>query len=337
MHKPVTILTGFLGAGKTTFLNHLLEENKDTRYAIIENEYGEQGIDNELVIRPDETIVELNNGCLCCTLNDNLYDILNELFERRDQFDEIIIEATGVADPTGLAEPFIAHPVIKKHFPITSIICMVDAEQVDTALAETEEALNQISFSDILLVNKIDLVDEPRLRALEANLQQLNPLAIIVRGQMGQYPTIDYRNGNQQKLTEMLHQGHHHDHTEETSFPVTRPHHHHHHDHTEELHSLSFEFDRPFDHAKLTQQLFVYLNLQARGLFRIKGLLWLAGHREQFLLQSVGTRFDIKEHGLWEEDAPKKSVLVFIGKDLQRKGLQRMLEKGLATGEYRVY
>jgi len=147
---PVTIITGFLGAGKTTFLNHLLQENTDSRYAIIENEFGAQGIDNELVLRPDETIVELNNGCLCCTLNENLYDILNELFDRRSEFDEINIEATGVADPTGLAEPFIAHPLIKKHFPLKAIICLVDAEQVEDQLKETEEAINQITFSDIL-------------------------------------------------------------------------------------------------------------------------------------------------------------------------------------------
>ncbi|MEL6355988.1 MAG: GTP-binding protein, partial [Bacteroidota bacterium] len=144
MNKPVTILTGFLGAGKTTFLNHLLQENEGIRYAIIENEFGKQGIDNELVLRPDETIVELNNGCLCCTLNDNLYDILNELHERRDEFDEIIIEATGVADPTGLAQPFIIHPLVKKHFPLTAIICLVDAELVEDQLKETEEAINQI-------------------------------------------------------------------------------------------------------------------------------------------------------------------------------------------------
>jgi len=110
--KPVTILTGFLGAGKTTFLNHLLARNEERRYAIIENEYGRQGIDNELVLRPDETIVQLDSGCLCCTLNDDLYDLLNDLHERRDEFDEIIIEATGLADPTGLAEPFLAHPLI---------------------------------------------------------------------------------------------------------------------------------------------------------------------------------------------------------------------------------
>ena len=135
MNKPVTILTGFLGAGKTTFLNHLLQENEDIRYLIIENEFGEQSIDNELLLQPKESIIEFKNGCLCCSMNGNLYDILNDLYERRSEFDEIIIEATGIADPVGLVEPFIVHPLINKHFPIAAIICLVDAELVEDQLA----------------------------------------------------------------------------------------------------------------------------------------------------------------------------------------------------------
>ena len=154
--KPVTIITGFLGAGKTTYLNHLLKERSETRFAIIENEFGEKGIDGELVVRPDETIVEMNNGCLCCTLNDNLYDILNELHDRRDDFDEIVIEATGIADPTGLAAPFITHPLIKEHFPLRGVLCLVDAELIEDQLQDTEEAKNQVAYSDVLLVNKTD-------------------------------------------------------------------------------------------------------------------------------------------------------------------------------------
>lgn len=176
MNKPVTILTGFLGSGKTTFLNHLLQQNPKTRYAIIENEFGEQGIDGELVVRPDETIVELNNGCLCCTLNDNLYDILNDLFDRREDFDEIVIEATGVADPTGLAQPFVSHPLIKEHFPLQGVICLVDAELVEDQLKDTEEAKSQIAYSDVLLISKTDLVDPDYVKELGHRLRSLNPL-----------------------------------------------------------------------------------------------------------------------------------------------------------------
>ena len=332
MNKPVTILTGFLGAGKTTFLNHLLQENEDKRYAIIENEFGEQGIDNELVLRPDETIVELNNGCLCCTLNDNLYDILNELFERRDDFDEIIIEATGVADPTGLAQPFIAHPLIKKHFPLTAIICLVDAELVEDQLKETEEAINQITFSDVLLINKIDLVSEHYVKTLEGRLQQLNPLAQILKGHINQYPKIENQRNNE-KLEELLLTS-----KEEVkfspkqlAFPVQKPHTHHHHKHTEEVNSHTFTFDRPFDFPTMFQQLFVYLTFQSKGLYRIKGLIWLKDKDQQFLIQSVGKRLDVQEKRPWKPNEIKQSVIVFIGKQLQRQGLERLLKKCISA------
>jgi len=324
---PVTILTGFLGAGKTTFLNHLLQENEGIRYAIIENEFGEQGIDNELVLRPDETIVELNNGCLCCTLNDNLYDILNELFERRSEFDEIIIEATGVADPTGLAEPFIAHPMIKKHFPLKGIICLVDAEQVEDHLKETKEAINQITYSDVLLINKIDLVSEEQVTVLESRLRKLNPLATILRGQKNRFPKMEFSRNNEKLEEVLLHINKASiDNIDQLSFPVQKPHGHHHHKHTEDVISHSFKFDTPFDLRQLRLQLTVYLTFQAKQLYRMKGLIWLENEDHQFVLQSVGKRFDFQKKRAWKETEQKQSILVFIGKNLQRQGLERMLK-----------
>lgn len=325
---PVTILSGFLGAGKTTFLNHLLEANKGIRYAVIENEFGQEGIDNELILRPDDTIVELNNGCLCCTLNDNLYDILNELFERRSEFDEIIIEATGIADPTGLAQPFIAHPLIKKHFPLTGIICLVDAELVEDQIEETEEAMNQITFSDILLINKIDLVSAEHVAALESKLRQWNPLASIVKGHKKQFPKIEYHK-NHEKLERVLFQSDQkiEQHVEQMNFPVQKSPTHHHHKHTEEVTSLSFTLDQAFNFQSLYQHLFVYLAFQSLGLYRMKGLIWLENEEQQFLLQSVGKRLDIQEKRAWRPKEQKQSVLVFIGKGLQRKGLEKLLNK----------
>lgn len=324
---PVTILSGFLGAGKTTFLNHLLQENEGTRYAIIENEFGEQGIDNELVLRPDETIVELNNGCLCCTLNDNLYDILNELFDRRSEFDEIIIEATGVADPTGLAQPFIAHPLIKKQFPLRAVICLVDAELVENQVKETEEAINQITFSDVLLINKIDLVSEEYVTVLENKLQQMNPLATIVKGHKKQYPKIDFCR-NHDKLEEVLlhSQKGTASSIEQLNFPVQKTHNHHHHKHTDEVNSHTFIFDTPFDFRRLHLQLTVYLTFQAKDLYRMKGLIWLENEDQQFILQSVGKRMNFQEKRVWGETEHKQSILVFIGKNLQRAGLERILK-----------
>lgn len=329
---PVTILSGFLGSGKTTFLNHLLEENKDTRYAIIENEFGEQGIDNELVIKPDETIVELNNGCLCCTLNDNLYDILNELHDRRDEFDEIIIEATGVADPAGLAQPFIAHPLVKRHFPLTAIICLVDAEFIDMQLEETQEALSQIAFCDIILINKTDLVSPKYVGELKERLETMNPLATTYMGNRDAFPKMEYFRNNH-KLDSILMKSQHDLSVgnEQMSFPVDRPHKHHHHHHTQGVNSLTFTFDQPFDIAKLRLQLSVYLTFQARDLFRLKGLVWLDNEDQQFVLQSVSNRFDFSPQRDWLPEEKRQSVLVFIGKNLQRKGIERILTSSLAT------
>lgn len=327
----VTILTGFLGAGKTTYLNHLLEQHKDKKYAIIENEFGEVGVDNELIIKPDETIVELNNGCLCCTLNDNLYDILNELYERRTEFDEIIIEATGVADPAGLAEPFIAHPLVKKHFPLKSIVCLVDAELIEDQLVDTEEAMSQVTFSDILLVNKTDLISEHYLKGLKAKLSALNPLARIAIASNRQFPAIALDRNNDQldavykKSKEAV------THKKEAAhFPVQKPHHHHHHQHTQSVNSLTFTFEKPFDLDRLRLHLSVYLSFQSKGLYRIKGLVYLKNEEEQFILQSVGKRFDFSKKRVWQVNEKRQSVLVFIGKNLQRKGLERILLNSLA-------
>lgn len=328
--KPVTILTGFLGSGKTTFLNHLLLQNKGTRYAIIENEFGEQGIDGDLVIRPEETIVELNNGCLCCTLNDNLYDILNDLFKRRESYDEIIIEATGVADPTGLAQPFVAHPLIKKHFPLRGVICLVDAELIESQLVETEEAKNQVAFSDVLLINKTDLVSQDYVEDLKHKLHERNPLARIVMGNKETFPMIDL-DPQQSPLDEIF------QHTngdsslgKEQHFPVARPHHHHHHKHTEEIVSHTFHFDQPFDYQMLDHQLYVYLTLQSAGLYRMKGFVWFDGSEDRYSVQSVGKRLDIEKKDSWQVGEKKKSVMVFIGKNLQRHGIERLLNRCLS-------
>lgn len=324
--KPVTIITGFLGAGKTTYLNHQISKNAAIRYAIIENEFGEQGIDSELILRPDDTIVEMNNGCLCCTLNDNLYDILNELHERREDYDEIIIEATGVADPTGLAQPFISHPMIKKQFPLKGIICLVDAELVESHLKETEEAIKQITFSDMLLLNKTDLVSANYLTELKGKLQQLNPLAKIVLGNKDDFPTIDLTQQNK-RLEELFTTNKPIIAAEEQYFPVLKQHAHHHHHHTEEINSQTFIIDKPLDKAALNSHLFVYLTFQAKDLYRLKGLVWIKGSEEQHLIQSVGKRVALNGKRKWKEGEHKQSVLVFIGKNLQRSGLEKLLNR----------
>lgn len=326
--KPTTILTGFLGAGKTTYLNHILQYHPDTRYAIIENEYGEQSIDSELILHAEDDIIELNNGCLCCTLNDNLYEILNTLHERRNEYDELLIEATGIANPVGLAEPFVVNPVIKKHFPLSRIICLVDAEQIEDQLEQTKEAMLQITFSDVLLINKTDLVSENYLLSVETLLAKLNPLAKIVFSQQGRFPGLEAGLHNP-KFNELHFPLGPKSAVALNDFPVHKSHTHHHHEHTQEVVSHTLIFNRPFQRLNLLHYLNAYLIFQSRGLYRMKGLVWLEDANEQYLIQSVGKRLDLQQKRSWQPSETRQSTIVFIGKELPKAGLEKLLRRCL--------
>ncbi len=322
--RPVTILTGFLGSGKTTFLNHLLEQNPSKRYAIIENEYGQESIDSELILRAEDGIMELNNGCLCCTLNENLYEILNTLYQRREEYDELIIEATGVADPRGLADPFLNNYSIKKQFPLNRIICLVDAEQVEDQLRTTEEAIHQITFSDILLINKIDLVSTDRIRALHGVLQGLNPLAQIIDSSKDDYPSIEQAAHNTDLDEGIFDQGIA---ESQTSWPMIKPHGHHHHDHTDGVESHMIVFDQPFDYTMLHVRVLGFLAFQSEGLYRMKGLIWVSHSDQQMLLQSVGSRLSIDDKRPWQQDEVRSSKIVVIGRGFKKKSLEKMFSQ----------
>lgn len=336
MQKKTNILTGFLGAGQTTFLNHLITNNTDIKYAIIENEFGEQNIDNDLIIRSSDDIVELNNGCLCCSLNDSLYEILSELYHRKDDFDELIIEATGIADPAGIAEPFLIHPDVKKTFKLVSTICIIDAEIVEDWLDETEEARKQIAFSDVLLIGKTDLVSPSYVDRLTAILKGINPLAqIVLKSNEGEYPKILHASqeslylSNKAVGSEHHHHddlcNHHHDHCD---------HDHKHHGHKTHSHTdivtCSFVYDETFVMHKLHYRLMVLLNVQSKGLYRIKGIVYTDNPNEKLVVQSVGKRLSIEEIPETPEE-PKTSKFVFIGRNLKPDGFLMLLQQSVTT------
>jgi G3E family GTPase len=321
--KPTIILTGFLGSGKTTYLNHILENAGETKYAIIENEFGKESIDSELILRAEDDVIELNNGCLCCTLNDNLYDILNTLYTRSDEYDKLVIEATGMADPRGIAAPFLTNPAVKKQFPLTAIVCLVDAELIEDQLEETIEAIHQITFSDILLINKTDLVSEEYLLSLSKKLKNLNPLCEIFHGKQGEYPIVKYDRNifdnieeqevSNQKISDIV----------DSQFPVSTPLAHHHHSHSDVV-SHTFKFDKPFDMRKLHIRMLGYLMFQSKGLYRMKGLIWVNQSEDQHLIQSVGSRLDIDKVRKWKEPEKKDSKIIMIGKNLERASLEKL-------------
>ncbi len=325
--KPTTIITGFLGAGKTTFLNHVLRKRSRTKFAIIENEFGEQNIDSELIVRTDNDIVALSNGCLCCTLKDNLYDILNAFYERSNEYDEVLIEATGIANPARLAEPFLVQSHIKKHFPLTRIICLVDAELIEEQLENTEEAIGQITFSDLLLINKTDLVTKDYLKQLKVKLQGLNPLAEIVAGNQDDFP--DFVWSMQHPVSSNLFAGPYQP-DKADDFPVSKSSTYLDHDHTEDVVSYTYVFDRPFKFLTLHHQMTVFLAFQAADLYRMKGLLAFENSNHQYIMQSVGKNLTIDEKGLWRTGRERISTIVFIGRDLPKDALQKLLTRCLA-------
>ena len=187
-HIPVTVLTGFLGSGKTTLLNRILTEHHGQRIAVIENEFGEIGVDQDLVINADEEIFEMNNGCICCTVRGDLIRILGNLVKRRDKFDRILLETTGLADPGPVAQTFFVDDDTRDSFDLDGVITLVDAKHAELHLDDSEEAASQIAFADVILINKVDLVDDATVDGLERRLRSMNAMARIERVQMADAP-----------------------------------------------------------------------------------------------------------------------------------------------------
>lgn len=317
---PSTIITGFLGAGKTTYLNKVLENYPDKRFAIIENEFGEKSIDSGLIIRGEEDVLEINNGCLCCSLSEGLYDILTELHNKRNTFEELIIEATGVADPRGLALPFINNPSIKKQFPLKQVLCITDASLIERQLEETEEAIHQITFSDILLISKTDLVDTAYLDQLKVRLSRLNPLAKIVTNNEDSIASIYEASPrlSEQQFIDIENKA-----ATLNAIPAKV----HDHKHTIGIKSISLSFDMPFDLDKLRFRIHVFLSFQSKGLYRMKGILWIKDSNEKYLLQSVGRQLNIENLRSWKNGETRTSTIVMIGVGLQKSGLEKMFRQ----------
>lgn len=313
MSKAVTILTGFLGAGKTTFLNQAIGERPEVRYAIVENEFGKEGIDGELIIKPDNEIFELNNGCLCCSLNDGIYDILNELSQKTEQFDELIIETTGIADPAAVAGPFFFHSEIKKDFPVKRVICLVDTELIEDQLIETDEAIKQIAFSDIILLNKTSNVNPEYLEKIEEKLLGINPFVKVFREKEMIFPVKEiFATERDQEIEYKLKPG------RRLAFNHGK------------IVSHTFYFDQPFNDKELQMRLFGFLVFEARGLYRIKGIVHGKNVNHKLILQSVGQSLNITGGNPWNEGEVRQSKIVFIGKDLKREFFENMLNECLA-------
>jgi G3E family GTPase len=318
---PVTILTGFLGSGKTTLINRVLKEQHGHRIAVIENEFGEAGVDNEILLsEAGEQIVEMNNGCVCCTVRGDLIRILGELKEQRDsgklKFDRVIIETTGMADPGPVAQSFFMDEKIGNYYLLDSVITMVDAKHASKQLDEFHEAQEQVGFADRILISKTDLVSEAEQEVLRKRLTKMNPRAPIRKVHFGNTPIgdiLDIRGFNLNATLEL-----------DPEFLEDSEH-----EHDEHVSSFAFRSDKPFDSAKLEEFLSGVVQIYGPDMLRYKGVLNMKGNTHRVVFQGVHMLMGGDLGRAWGKDEKRSSTMVFIGKnlpqDLFMKGLEQCL------------
>ncbi|MBM3343643.1 MAG: GTP-binding protein [Betaproteobacteria bacterium] len=315
---PVTILTGFLGSGKTTLLNRILQEQHGQKIAVIENEFGEAGIDNEILVQDrDEQIVEMNNGCICCTVRGDLVRILGTLADKRKagrfSFDRVVIETTGLADPAPVAQTFFVEDDVAKAYRIDAILTVVDAKHALQQLDAHHEAQEQVGFADRILLSKTDLVSQTETDELIARLKRMNPRAPVKRVHFGKTDIADILDINGFDLDAIL--------AIEPDFlrDVT-------HEHDDDVGSFVYRGEQPFDLPKLEQFFNLLLKTYGTELLRYKGVLNIAGNPRRVIFQGVHMLFSADDAKLWGKNEKRESVMVFIGVKLPRP----VFEEGLA-------
>ena len=310
---PVTVLTGYLGAGKTTLLNRLLSENHGKKYAVVINEFGELGVDNDLVVDSDEEVFEMNNGCICCTVRGDLIRIVGGLMKRAQKFDGIIVETTGLANPAPVAQTFFVDEDVKAKTRLDAIITVVDAKHLLERLEDSPEAADQIAFADVIVLNKLDLVTPEELKAVEARIRQINRFADIHKTTRSDVPADKLLGLNAFDLERVLASVP--DFLEEDS-----------HTHNEHLSSISVTTDKPLDPEKFNAWIGHILQTQGQDLLRTKGILSYKDEDRRFAFQAVHMIADGDFLAPWKAGEKRTSRLVFIGRDLNRPALRRGFE-----------
>ena len=307
---PVTVLTGFLGAGKTTLLNRILTERHGKKYAVIVNEFGEEGIDNDLVVDADEEVFEMNNGCICCTVRGDLIRILGGLMKRADQLDAIIVETTGLADPAPVAQTFFVDQDVADRTKLDAIVTVADAVHLDAQLGEHHEAEEQIAFADVVLLNKTDLIEDDNLEGVETRIKKINPYAKIKRTGHCALPLEEIVGLNAFSLERVL--------EVEPDFLESD----HDHDHDDEITSVSFVSETPLDFEKFQKWFGTILQTRGQDILRSKGILNFEGLDDRYVFQGVHMLMDGAPMGLWPADKPRNSRVVFIGRGVENMGLE---------------
>jgi G3E family GTPase len=336
---PVTVLTGYLGAGKTTLLNRILSENHGKKYAVIVNEFGEIGIDNDLIIGADEEVFEMNNGCICCTVRGDLVRIMDGLMKRKGKFDAIIVETTGLADPAPVAQTFFVDEDVQRNARLDAVVTVADAKWLSDRLKDAPEAKNQIAFADVIVLNKTDLVSKGELAEVEARIRGINPYAKLHHTERCKVALSDVLERGAFDLDRILDlepdfleaDGHDHDHDHHHG------HDHHHHDHgmkhyhDEEMQSLSLRTDKPLDPTIFMPWLQNLVATEGQKILRSKGILAFAGDDDRYVFQGVHMMLEGDHQRKWKDGEPRESRLIFIGRELPEEMIRAGFESCISS------
>jgi G3E family GTPase len=334
---PVTVLTGYLGAGKTTLLNRILSENHGKKYAVIVNEFGEIGIDNDLIIGADEEVFEMNNGCICCTVRGDLVRIMEGLMKRKGKFDAIIVETTGLADPAPVAQTFFVDEDVQKNARLDAVVTVADAKWLSDRLKDAPEAKNQIAFADVIVLNKTDLVTKPELAEVEARIRAINPYARLHRTERCSVALADVLDRGAFDLDRILdiepdflevddhdhdhdHHGHDHDHGHGLK-----------HYHDEDMQSLSLKTDKPLDPNMFMPWLQNLVQVEGGKILRSKGILAFHDDDDRYVFQGVHMMLEGNHQRKWKDGEPRQSRLVFIGRELPEELIRTGFESCIVS------
>jgi len=323
---PVTVLTGYLGAGKTTLLNRILSEPHGRKYAVIVNEFGEIGIDNDLVVGADEEVFEMNNGCICCTVRGDLVRIMEGLMRRKGKFDAIIVETTGLADPAPVAQTFFLDENIGRKARLDAVITVADAKWLRDRLKDAPEAKNQIAFADVILLNKVDLVGKDELPDVERKVRAINPYATLHRTERCKIPLSEVLERKAFDLDRILQIEPKFLHEDDHTHAPDREHDHHDHGlahrHDEEIQSISLKSERPLDPDKFFPWIQDLVMQEGPNVLRCKGILSFKDDDRRFVFQGVHMILDGDHLRQWNEGEKRESRIVFIGRNLPHDAIK---------------
>jgi Putative GTPases (G3E family) len=346
---PVTVLTGYLGAGKTTLLNRILSGAHGKKYAVIVNEFGEIGIDNDLIVESDEEIYEMNNGCVCCTVRGDLVRVVEGLMRRPGRFDAIIVETTGLADPAPVAQTFFMDEDVRAKTKLDAVVALVDARHLPARLKDSREAEDQIAFADVIVLNKTDLVTPDELDTVERTVRAINPTARIHRASRADVPLDAVLDRGAFDLSRALENDphfldhdhpdhvcgpdcdhdHHHHHGHDHHHDHNHDHDHHHHDHAapSPIHDVTVQSvslrGGPLDPKKFFPWIEKITQLEGPNILRLKGIIAFADDADRYVIQGVHMIVEGDHQRAWREGEKRESRLVFIGRELDREKLER--------------